>query len=413
MGGVRKGACLILGLLVVACSVLYPNHSAKAFGFLEDPRDNISTLTPSVPDVYHDVSFTLPADASPITPRDWIEVDLTNFSSLNPFTDMIGAFGTPIFTTRANTLLVHNVSVQAGSTVGMFGAQATNPGPGASFGIDIKIAKGSVDGLISNLASIDAGFKGVYISTSAYIQSPLSALTLSGYSGPGTFVTLTESGTVVGTASAQGDGSFNLTLSALDPGPHTYRLYSTDSRNLLSTAVIVDTYLYSSTSTSYTNILLSPTITVDKSEVIQGDTITLSGTAKPDTSIAVYTEAPTVSYPISSNPDGTWSVVLDGNETKKYPPGQHTAYAILQDNFGNSLPSPTINFTVKAPLTDNNPPPACNISKGDLNCDGKTNLTDFSILLFHWKTNHKKADINHDGVVNLVDFSIMMFYFKR
>jgi hypothetical protein len=45
----------------------------------------------------------------------------------------------------------------------------------------------------------------------------------------------------------------------------------------------------------------------------------------------------------------------------------------------------------------------------DLNADGKLNLTDFSILLFHWGTDHAIADLNSDGRVNLTDFSILLF----
>ena len=45
----------------------------------------------------------------------------------------------------------------------------------------------------------------------------------------------------------------------------------------------------------------------------------------------------------------------------------------------------------------------------DLNRDGRVNLADFSILLFHWGTSNPLADINGDGNVGLPDFSIMLF----
>lgn len=130
--------------------------------------------------------------------------------------------------------------------------------------------------------------------------------------------------------------------------------------------------------------------------------------------MSIFTESPLRSYSTTTNASGIYSVTLPSNETRQYVPGVYRTYANVQDNFGNqSIVSLTLNFTVTSPSDLNNPPPACNISHGDLNCDGKTNLTDFSILLFHWRTNHKVADINNDGSVNLVDFSIMMFYFKR
>jgi hypothetical protein len=52
-------------------------------------------------------------------------------------------------------------------------------------------------------------------------------------------------------------------------------------------------------------------------------------------------------------------------------------------------------------------------STSDLSRDGKTNLTDFSILLFWWNTDggdsNPPADINTDKKVNLTDFSILLF----
>ncbi len=51
---------------------------------------------------------------------------------------------------------------------------------------------------------------------------------------------------------------------------------------------------------------------------------------------------------------------------------------------------------------------------GDLNGDGRTNITDFSILLYNWKIpKNPKADLNADGKVNLVDLSMMLYCWTR
>ena len=52
--------------------------------------------------------------------------------------------------------------------------------------------------------------------------------------------------------------------------------------------------------------------------------------------------------------------------------------------------------------------PLGNVS-ADINGDGKVNLVDFSILLFHWGTSDDIADLNEDGKVSLTDFSILLF----
>jgi len=48
--------------------------------------------------------------------------------------------------------------------------------------------------------------------------------------------------------------------------------------------------------------------------------------------------------------------------------------------------------------------------EADLNHDTRVNLTDFSILLFHWGADDVCADQNQNGTVDLIDFSIMMYY---
>jgi len=60
------------------------------------------------------------------------------------------------------------------------------------------------------------------------------------------------------------------------------------------------------------------------------------------------------------------------------------------------------------------PAGSCN-KNGDLNNDKKTNIIDFSILLFFWNQKIPKnpcADVNKDGAVNIFDFSIMLFWWN-
>jgi hypothetical protein len=56
--------------------------------------------------------------------------------------------------------------------------------------------------------------------------------------------------------------------------------------------------------------------------------------------------------------------------------------------------------------------PVGDCKRSDINCDGRINLTDFSILLYFWEATNplnKAVDINNDQVVNLTDFSILLF----
>ena len=52
-------------------------------------------------------------------------------------------------------------------------------------------------------------------------------------------------------------------------------------------------------------------------------------------------------------------------------------------------------------------------SPADINVDGRVDIVDFSILMFHWLTPDgfdRTSDFNSDGVVNIFDLSIMFFY---
>ena len=52
-----------------------------------------------------------------------------------------------------------------------------------------------------------------------------------------------------------------------------------------------------------------------------------------------------------------------------------------------------------------------NIIRGDLNNNGRINLTDFSIMAFWFKKLNPpaKVDLNSDGKISLIDFSIMAY----
>jgi len=417
-GFFERGRQLVLSLAaLIAAFPLFlaaPQHVGAAQQ-LEDPRYILSTTTPGVAGVYHDVNFVLPADGAQLTPRDYIQIILPDFSNFFPFTEVINAVGTPQFSVSGNRLLVTNIAALPGTRIGLSGAQATNPPVGGSYGATIRITKGGINGLISHEAIVQAGASGNYVSVTAFVQSSLSAIYISGFTSPYAFVTLTNGDTAIGTSTANNLGEFSFSVSGLDPGDYTFQIVSTDGQQRQSSSVPISAFLLSGGITSITGIILSPTITVSDDEIVRGDPITISGSARPLSLVTIYTESPLRSYEITSDLDGAWSYTLPSAETESYQPGEYRARAVVQDSIGNrSLDSPTVTFRVLAPQTDpDNPPPLCDISKGDLNCDTKVNLTDFSILLSNWRTNKRRADINADGTVNLVDFSIMMSNFRK
>lgn len=62
--------------------------------------------------------------------------------------------------------------------------------------------------------------------------------------------------------------------------------------------------------------------------------------------------------------------------------------------------------------------PACqSANQADLNCDGKVDITDFSIMLSYWHTSapykNPRVDIKHNGKLDLSDFSILLYYWNK
>ena len=146
--------------------------------------------------------------------------------------------------------------------------------------------------------------------------------------------------------------------------------------------------LVPNTETDVSNILLPTTI-----DVLVGGGVNIFG-ASLNSQITIFVHSNPFSETATSGSDGNWSHIL----TTYMDQGSHQAYATVTTNNGlQSIDSNTVNFNL-----------VCGIA--DLNCDGKVNLVDFSILMYYWNTNSPQADINGDGIVDLSDFSIMMFY---
>jgi hypothetical protein len=415
MGRIKRLLAFFVASAVIATGAWlgFSVRPTNSTGTLELLRDIINVDMPGATGIQHYISFVLPVTAPQVLTDDWILIELPLYGNVRPPTEVFGGYGQPVISVDGTTVRITNIVMLPGTGLQILGLTADNPGIEGGFNVTVKIADDPSGFSLRNQATTVANTSHNWISVTASITNTLPTVTLSGFTAPASFVTLTENDTAIGTTTSALNGQFIFTITGLDEGQHSFRLFATDSIGRVTAPTVLNYFLLNGTVTTASNILLSSTMSLDKSEIPPGDSITVSGSAKPNSQINIFLESPLRGYSVSANGAGDWSYTVAGTETATFTPGQYRTYTIVQDDFANqSVVSNTLTFTVTSPSEDN-PEPDCDISKGDLNCDGRTNLTDFSILLFHWRTNHKKADINRDGIVNLTDFSIMMFYFRR
>lgn len=235
------------------------------------------------------------------------------------------------------------------------------------------------------------------VTASATIPYPTGDLRLTGYAPPNALVTFLRQGAVAGTGVASTSGYFDKTITGLNPGVQTFGFYATDSSGRTTVTLSFDTNTISGATITLGDFLLPPTISVDKSTLKRPDREASSGSAKPDSNVTAFFNSDPTSMQVRTDGSGNWQAKLD----QVLHLGSHSTNALIQDGNGNqSLVSQTLPFTV--------------VISADLNLDNKTNLTDFSILMFNYARAdypNKAADINDSsGPPDLVDFSVMMFY---
>ena len=237
---------------------------------------------------------------------------------------------------------------------------------------------------------------------------PIKAQTkiiLEGKAYPGSTVNILKDGQVVGIAQSNNIADFSYETSNVTPGPTTFGFWSTDSRGVRSITFTTTFQITQNAVTTVSNVFLPPTIDLSSKKVGLGDIISTLGTTAPGAQVSLLVDKDQIPHATAtSSVTGAWTAAIptDALSNEAF----HAVKAMFQF-FGQgpqakSGYSQAVSFyvgqrDVKSP------------KNGDINHDGKVNLTDFSILLFHWGGSDPDSDLNSDGKVNLTDFSILLF----
>ncbi len=231
----------------------------------------------------------------------------------------------------------------------------------------------------------------------------------SGRAYPQSLVTLLKDAQVVGSTVAGSDANFSLSVANISAGNYIFSVYGEDKKGNRSSLQSFPVSVTAYTNTNVNGIFIAPTIDVDKSEVRQGDNLSIFGSAAPSSTVVIMVNSEAELFlQTSTTASGDYIYTFD---TSPLELGSHSAKSkAAVQNVISSFGAAAV-FSVGS-QNKSKLPAACS-KRGDLNCDGKINLVDLSIMAFWYKKtpvgHGLKADLNGDGKVDLIDFSILVF----
>lgn len=236
----------------------------------------------------------------------------------------------------------------------------------------------------------------------------------SGTAYPSSVVKILKDGQIAATTASDSSGHFNVTLSDLIVGTYSFAIYAYDSNGNKSKTLTYTRDISKNETETISGIIIPPTLNVDDTSIKKGDNLTFSGQSAPGATVAigmVSDGGDTWSFSATAGSNGYYSYVLNTDDYNK-----HDYVASAKANIGGSESEygNEVSFKITEESVASTSNSECSTKEGDLNCDERVNLIDFSILI-HWfdQSNFpSKVDINTDEKVNLSDFSVMMYYWS-
>jgi hypothetical protein len=229
---------------------------------------------------------------------------------------------------------------------------------------------------------------------------------IKGKSYPDSDVHILVDGKVTGIVRTDSKADFYFETTEVEPGIASFGFWSEDKLGLKSTLLTLTFRVISRAVTTISGVYIAPSIEVDKKSVKKGESIKIYGQTVPDTQVNVHiNSAQEFVEKTSSKTTGDWELEFN---TTPLDEDFHIAKALFQMGTSTNIIQSGFSRSVSFYVGKIGGSPAC--PNGDLNKDGRVNLTDFSIMMYYWGTDNACADQNQNGVVDLVDFSIMMYY---
>lgn len=244
----------------------------------------------------------------------------------------------------------------------------------------------------------------------AVYPPPENQVNFCGRAYPGSTVYLLKDGALLATAQADPQANFDITVKKLGRGNYNFGLYTKDKAGRSSVMETYPVFLSEGVEVRICGLFFAPTIALSNDEIRRGEILTIFGQSAPNIELSVFVNSESdLIRKIKSDQGGKWVYNLD---TALIEFGEHTTRARARKENEYSNFSEAVSFFV-GKISKKRTEVAC--SKYDLNCDGRINLVDFSILAYWWKRPltaeaKQRVDFNGDGKVDLVDFSILAYH---
>lgn len=237
----------------------------------------------------------------------------------------------------------------------------------------------------------------------------VTGVNFSGRAYPLSTVTLLKDAQIMATTIAGPDSLFEISLTNLSAGNYNFSIYGEDDAGNRSSLFTFNIYISRGATTNVSGIYISPTISVDKSQVKQGDNIAIFGQSTPNSQVTIGVNSEHEQF--VTTPADAQGIYLYNFNTLSLEKGNHLTKSKSSYNGEISSFSRSVGFVVgdKNVVRSDD---ACGAGIGDLNCDTAVNLIDFSIMAYWYERANvpDEVDLNHDGKINLVDFSILAYY---
>jgi hypothetical protein len=237
-----------------------------------------------------------------------------------------------------------------------------------------------------------------------YVPPPeVTKVVIQGKAYPGAVVNIIQDGKTIKSLPADAQANFRVEISDITPGIWTFSLWAEDKEGRKSITFSFTFTVISGVTTTISGIFIPPTIELERVNLARGETLGILGQTAPESEISIHIESPQeIVKKTIADEKGNWKDLFD---TSSLEEGMHTTRAKAESPEGlSSSYSKVLAFYIgKYGATEICP-------KADFNKDGKTNLIDFSILLYWWGRANACADQNGNGKVDLPDFSIMMYW---